>query len=268
MNFLILSLSFALFFHFCYTKSMISVVILTKNNQETIERTLESVRSFPEVLLFDTGSSDDTLKIASQHANVHIKTTVFSSFGALRNEAASLASHDWILALDSDEELSDALVREIQKTPLDEETIYSFPRHNFYNGKAILFCGWHPEQVARLYHRKKSHFDQAYVHESLVLDGKKIHLFSSPIFHTPYRSLEDFLSKMQLYSSLFAEQHQAKKKSSLTIAIVHALAAFFKSYFLKKGLFGGAEGFIISMYNSQTAFYKYLKLWERNKKLM
>ena len=71
---------------------------------------------------------------------------------------------------------------------------------------------------------------------------------------------------MQLYSSLFAEQYQHKKSSSLTKALLHAFFAFFKNYILKKGFLGGEEGLIISLYNGHTAFYKYLKLWERNQK--
>ena len=84
----------------------------------------------------------------------------------------------------------------------------------------------------------------------------------NPMFHTPYRSIADFLSKMQIYSTLFATQHKEKKKSSLSSAIFHGFFAFIKSYILKRGFLGGKEGFIISFYNGECAFYKYLKLAE------
>jgi hypothetical protein len=96
--------------------------------------------------------------------------------------------------------------------------------------------------------------------------GMKVHTLSSPMIHTPYRSMKDFLAKMQSYSTLFAEQHKGKKSSSLPKAIAHGSFAFLKSYLLKKGLLDGKEGFIISLYNGHTAFYKYMKLLELNRK--
>ncbi len=245
---------------------MISAVLLTKDNQETLKKTLDSLVSFAEVVIVDTGSKDKTLVIASRYPNVKVYQTPFTSFGALRNKAASFASYDWICAVDSDEELSEKLICEIQATSLDENNVYAFPRLNFFNGKEIRFSSWYPEEVVRLYHRKKCSFSDSLVHETLLFSHLRLERFHSPLYHTPYRSFEDFLQKMQLYSSLFAKQHQHKKKSSLTRALLHAFFAFFKSYFLKKGFLGGKEGLIISIYNCHTAFYKYLKLWERNQK--
>lgn len=86
-----------------------------------------------------------------------------------------------------------------------------------------------------------------------------------PIHHYPYDSISDFLVKMERYSSLFAEQYCQKRKSSPLIALFHGCGAFVKSFFLKKGFLGGFEGFMISVYNGHTAFYKYLKLYQANK---
>ncbi len=245
---------------------MISIVLLAKDNQETIKKTLDSLKSFAEVLVIDTGSKDKTLEIALQYPNVKIHHAHLSSFGHLRNEAAELAAYDWVFHVDSDEELSDDLICEIQNAKMDETRVYAFPRLNFFNGKAIRFSSWYPEHVVRLYHRKKCRFCTSHVHESLLSSNTTVHYFHSPLYHTPYRSFDDFLKKMQLYSSLFAEQYQHKKSSSLTKALLHAFFAFFKNYILKKGFLGGEEGLIISLYNGHTAFYKYLKLWERNQK--
>jgi len=90
---------------------------------------------------------------------------------------------------------------------------------------------------------------------------------NNPIIHYSYENVGDFLKKMQTYSTLFAEQNQGKKSASSWKAIVHGMFAFFKSYFLKKGFLDGYEGFLISMYNGHTAFYKYIKLYEANKKM-
>jgi hypothetical protein len=88
---------------------------------------------------------------------------------------------------------------------------------------------------------------------------------NSPIYHYSYEKIEDFLRKMQKYSTLFAKQYHLKKKSSTFKAIYHAIFTFFKTYFLKRGFLDGKEGVIISTYNANAAFYKYLKLAEINK---
>lgn len=240
---------------------MISVCILTKNAAPTLRATLDSVRTFPEVLLLDNGSTDETCEIAKTYPNVRICHSPFIGFGPLRNKAAELASHDWILSLDSDEILSPALLAEIDRLELQAQTAYVFPRHNFYNGKRIRGCGWDPEFVARLYHRKENRYADVPVHESLL--AGQTHRLQGPLHHTPYRSTADFLAKMQHYSTLFADQHEGKKRSSFGIAMAHAFYAFFRSYILKKGIFCGAEGFLISLYNANTTLYKYLKLAER-----
>lgn len=241
---------------------MISICILTKNSAPTLKATLDSVKSFDEVILLDNGSTDDTLQLAKTYPNVSVHTAPFIGFGPLRNLAATFATNDWILCLDSDEVLSPALLEELHALPLDPESAYSFPRHNFYNDKWIKGCGWDGEQIARLYHRGKSQYCSSQVHEKL--EATQIIPLNSPIFHTPYRSTTDFLSKMQHYSTLFAEQNKGIKHSSFSIALAHGAYAFFRSYILKKGILLGKEGFVISLYNANTTFYKYLKLAEFN----
>lgn len=249
---------------FRYSNCMISICILTKNSAATLKATLDSVQMFPEVLILDNGSTDLTLDIARLYPNVRICHAPFIGFGPLHNQAAQLAKNDWILSLDSDEVLSPPLLNELSRLSLDPKIAYAFPRHNYYNGKRIRGCGWDPEQVARLYHRLHARFSDSQVHESLI--ANHLYTLQSPLIHTPYRTTADFLAKMQHYSTLFAEQHRNKKHSSFSKALAHGLFAFFRSYFLKRGIFCGAEGFTISFYNGSTTFYKYLKLAEANRK--
>ena len=242
---------------------MISVCILTKNAEVTLKRTLDSVRSFPEVILLDSGSTDRTLEIAKNYPNVHIHTSPFIGFGSLRNRAAGLAKYPWILALDSDEVLSNELIEEINKLNLNENVAYNLPRHNYLKGKRVRGCGWDGEYTARLYHRKFTAFSDRQVHEALT--AKALTNLKAPLIHTPYRATADFLSKMQHYSTLFAEQNRGKKKANFWIALAHASFAFFRSFFFQRGVFCGTKGWIISFYIASTTFYKYLKLAELNR---
>ncbi|MCC6127942.1 MAG: glycosyltransferase family 2 protein [Chlamydiae bacterium] len=243
---------------------MISVCIVTKNSSASLKETLLALQDFSEVVILDNGSSDDTIEIAKAFPNVRVYTSPFIGFGPLRNLAASLAKQDWILALDSDEVMPEKLIQEILSLPLERGSAYSLERSNFYAGKQIKGCGWDRDRVVRLYHRQDTQYDDAAVHEAVCTKELQIIPLAAPLFHTPYRSTSDFLSKMQHYSSLFAKQHRGKRKSSFGKALSRALFTFFRSYILQKGMFLGKEGFIISLYNANTVFYKYLKLQEKN----
>ena len=244
---------------------MISVTILTKNSEETLRATLQSTLSFPEVILYDTGSTDDTLAIAKSFPHVKIFSGALEGFGPTHNKVSALASYDWILSLDSDEILSPALIEELHALPLDSNKTYSIQRHNFFWGKQIKGCaGWHPDVVVRLYNREVTQFTSAEVHEQVETKGLLVIALKNGILHTPYRTISDFLHKMHTYSDLFAKQN--KKKTSLSEALFRSWFAFFKSYFLKRGFLAGNEGLLISLYNAHTTFYKYAKLYENQKK--
>lgn len=248
-------------------KNQISVTILTKNSQAYLKEVLDALTAFDEVLICDTGSQDSTLEITRQFPNTKVVERTFSGFGPTHNIASSLAKHDWILSIDSDEVLTPELAKEISLLDLNENSVYSFPRHNEYRGKWIKWCGWHPDRQIRIYNRTKTAFTEAQVHEAIIIKDLKVVELNSPLRHYSYANVADFLTKMQSYSTLFAIQYQGKKSSSLCKAVLHGLFAFIKSFFIKRGFMGGHEGFEISFYNANTAFYKYLKLAEANEKL-
>lgn len=244
---------------------MISVTILVKNGERRLKKVLDALSRFDEVLLYDTGSSDSTLNIAQSYPNVIVYRKDFNGFGPCHNDAAELAKHDWILSIDADEVLSKELADEIIDLSLDPDCVYALPFYNYYNEKRIKWCGWYPEKHLRLYHKKRTSFSEAMVHEGIIQEGLRSVTLSHPVYHFPYDTISDFLTKMERYSSLFAEQYARKRKSSPAIAVIHGFAAFFKSFVLKKGFMGRYEGFLISAYNGHTAFYKYLKLYQANK---
>lgn len=245
---------------------MISVTILTRNSEKYLEKVLQSTRSFNEVLVYDSGSTDRTLDIASKFINVTVVEGTFEGFGKTHNAASAAAKHDWILSIDSDEVVTLELLEEIHQLSLDAGTVYSVRRNNYYNGKWIRWCGWYPDRVFRLYHKRQTQFTNAQVHEAVVVDGMQHHALEKPLNHYPYDTISDFIAKMQHYSSLFAEQNRGKKGSSMSKAVFRGMFTFFKSYILQRGFMGGAEGWIISSYNAMTTYYKYLKLRELNKR--
>ncbi len=242
---------------------MISVTILVKNGERRIEQVLDSLKFFNEIILYDTGSSDKTLEIASSYPNVVIHQGSFEGFGRAHNQMADLAKHDWILSIDADEVLSKALSQEILATSLDPTTVYALPFHNFFNGKRIRGCGWGREEHIRLYHRQKTRFSEVKVHEGVIKKELKLHRFKHPLYHYSYETISDFLVKMERYTTLFADGSTAR--SSPLKAFFRGIWAFFKSYVLKLGFRDGYEGYLISAYNGQTTFYKYLKLYEKNR---
>lgn len=216
---------------------MISIVMLSKNSSETIKGVLEALKDFDEIILLDTGSTDNTLEIAKTFQNVKIQKSTFYGFGALRNEGAKLAFNNWILAIDSDEIIPKDLKDELLSQNLDPKSIYGFYFHNYYNEKLIKCCGWHPEKHLRLYNKNTTQFSEDLVHEKIIEKDLNKVLLKNPIKHFPYRKTDDFLLKMSKYTTLFASQYKNKKKSSLFKAIVHGLFAFFKSYIIKKKVF-------------------------------
>jgi len=244
---------------------MISVTILTKNSQKYLAEVLRPLAVFDEVLVYDTGSTDETIVIAKEFPNVTVYQGPFIGFGATHNAASALAKHDWILSIDSDEVATEDLVKELQSLTLNSHCVFSIQRRNYFNGKCIKWCGWYPDYQLKIYHRKITKYSDVQVHEAVIADGLQIVRLSNVLHHYPYGSLSEFLTKMQSYSTLFANQYAGKRKSSLGRAIRHGVFAFLKSYILKRGFLGGREGFIISAYNGHTAYYKYLKLLEANK---
>lgn len=241
---------------------MLSVTILTKNCADTLGKTLAALTSFDDVVVLDNGSCDETLAIAESYPNVRLFKAAFIGFGPLHQLATAHALHDWILSIDSDEVPSPALLEELAALQLDETKVYELPRLNFYRGHPVRHGTWNPDRVVRLFNRHRFQFSSDQVHEKVLCEKADVITLKAPLWHTPYRGISDFLRKMQLYSDLFAAQ--STKKSSPLIALRHGLGAFIKSYLLKCGVLDGYAGFLIAAYNGHTAFYKYLKLYEKN----
>ena len=246
----------------------ISATILTKDSAFWLPDVLKSLEWCDEIVILDTGSSDDTLAIAGRHPKVslHRLAGPFPGFGRAHHRAVALARNDWNLSIDSDEIVSTELTDEIMALPLDPCVVYSVPFHNFFNYRRITSCGWSPDRHARLFNRTATNFCEDDVHEKVQTEHLAVQTLHHPIRHYSYESLDDYLRKMRSYGLLFAEQNAGRKSSRPAKAMTHSVWAFLKSYVLQRGCLQGYEGLVISAYKAHTAFWKYLLLHEANRR--
>jgi len=242
----------------------ISVTILTKNSSKYIKECLEALKKFDEVIILDNGSTDDTMQIALNFSNVAIHENDFIGFGPLKNLAISKTKNDWVLSVDSDEIFSEKLVDEILGKDLDETKVYSILRDNYYNGKLLKCCGWDNDRVNRLFNKNTTEFNDKKVHESLILKNVDVVRLVNSFKHYSFDNASQLLSKMDHYSTLYAQEHKGIKKSSPFKAFGRALFSFVKNYFFQKGFLYGYEGLLIAISNANGVFYKYSKLYEEN----
>lgn len=245
----------------------ITVTLLAKNSERFLKEVLTPLSNFDEVIVYDNGSIDKTVEIAKSFPFVTVHQGSFVGFGETHNHVSNLAKNEWIFSLDTDEIVTPELIEEIKALKLDPKTVYAIPRHNEYRRKWIKGCGWHPDSPKRLYNRKETQFSTHKVHESIISDGMKVETLKNFYHHLTYNNVSEFITKMQHYSDLFAQDRAGRVSSSPFKAMSHALFTFFKSYILKKGFLDGSEGYLISSYNAHTAFYKYYKLYEANQDL-
>ncbi|EAI8629095.1 glycosyltransferase [Campylobacter lari] len=247
----------------------ISVIMIVKNAQKTLKACLESLQEFGEIVLIENDSNDDTLKIAYEfsksYKNIKIYQHKFIGFGPLKNLAISYASNDWIFNIDADELAKKEFLQELGQIEPNKEDIIALPRENLYNGEWIKACGWWPDHVMRVFNKTHTSFNKNLVHESLILheDSKKIKL-QNGLRHFAFDDIDSLLDKLQKYSKLWALQN-LHKESSVCKALLRGIWTFFRNYVLKKGIFYGYKGFIISTCNGLGAFFKYMKLYELKK---
>lgn len=245
----------------------ITAVVLTKNNETTIENTLKSLQSFDDVVVYDNGSSDKTISIVQNFSNVNLIEGEFKGFGWTKNRAISFAKYDWIIIVDSDEVVDKELLHELQTRKLDEKSVYLLNFKAFYKKTQVKYCGWNNQKIKRVFNKNVTKYNDNDVHEDIITQGFKIEQLSGNIEHYSYQSIEQFLNKANTYSTLFAKNNVGKKSSSPTKAYFNALYSFFRTYVLKRGFLDGYVGLIIAYSHMVTNFYKYIKLYELNKEL-
>ena len=240
---------------------MISIVIITKNEAHAIADCLQSVAWADEIIVVDSGSSDDTIKICKKFGAKVSITDNWPGFGEQKNRALALATKSWVLSLDADERVTPELQKEIlQVIKGNAKASYRMPRSSSYCGQFIRHSGWSPDYVTRLFRRDHAKFSNDLVHERLISEEATLTLIS-PLLHISYINLEEVLDKVNRYSTAGATMSFSRgKTATLGTAIRHGVWAFIRTYFIRLGFLDGKMGFILAVTNAETTYYRYLKL--------
>ncbi len=237
----------------------LSVIIITKNEALNIRECLESVKWADEIIVVDSGSTDDTVAICREFTP-HVYIHDWPGFGMQKNRALNYATKNWVLSLDADERVQLELRSEIEKIMRDGgEQGYEIPRLSSFCGRYMHHSGWYPDYVTRLFLRKSGQFSNDLVHERVVIDGV-VGRLKHNLLHESFRDLDQLLAKMNHYSSAGAEMLGNKgRDASLTQAIFHGLWAFIRSYLFRAGFLDGREGFMLAVSTAEGTYYRYAK---------
>ena len=239
----------------------LSAIVITKNEEANLERCLRSVDWADEIIVVDSGSTDRTVEIArSFSAKVFIPE--WKGFGPAKQYALEQASGDWILSIDADEEVSFTLRGEVVELLKKEPDCggYYIPRKTQFLGKWILHSGWYPDYVLRLFKKSTGRFTPALVHEKVEVEAATGRL-NNPLLHYSYPTLEDYVRKLDQYSTLGAtELFQTGKRCTTYCLIIKPVLSFFRKLIFQKGWRDGWEGFLIASLTSAGTLLKYAKL--------
>lgn len=245
---------------------LLSVVLITKNEALNVRACLESVAFADEIIVYDSGSTDDTVAICREYTQ-QVVVTDWPGDGPQKNRAMAQASGEWILCIDADERLSPTLVEEIKQVLQGTEyNAFDIPFLSHYCGKPIRYGDWRGEHHIRLFRRGKAAFTPAYVygadgaHCRLEVEGRTGKL-KGKILHYPFPNLERVLTKLNAYSSGSAAiRHHHGKRGGIGVALAHGIWAFIRGYCLRLGFLDGREGFLLAVSNAEGTYYRYLKL--------
>ena len=242
----------------------LTVTVITYNESANIAAALESVAWADEIIVVDANSTDDTAAIARRLAT-RVEVRPWPGYGAQKNFAASLATHDWILSMDADERVSPGLAAEIRQALANTPAAPGFriPRIAFYLGRWIRSTDWYPDYQLRLYDRRAGSWNERRVHESIALNGAAGQL-RHELQHFPYRDISHHLATIDRYTSLAADEWLAEgRRASYAEILVNPQLAFARNFLLRAGFMDGAAGLVVSTLNSYYVFLKFAKLWER-----
>jgi glycosyltransferase involved in cell wall biosynthesis len=251
---------------FVAPKQSLSVVVITKDEEDRIERLLKSVAFADEIIVVDSGSTDATVDIA-RYNRAQVVYREWTDYVDQKQYAMGLANCEWILNLDADEEISQESANEIrdavQSSPAHVSG-FSLPRISKYLNRWIRHGGWYPDRKIRLVRRGASKWIGDGLHEKLEVSGE-VRDLRNPILHYVYRDISDQIATINRFSTIVAESNH-KRRSGLYVlfGIVHSLGKFLECAVWKLGILDGIPGLIIAVNSSFYIFQKHAKAWERS----
>jgi glycosyltransferase involved in cell wall biosynthesis len=244
----------------------VSVVMVTYNEENNVENAMKSVKDFEDVVIVDSFSEDRTVELCRKYTK-RIYQHEWRGFAQQKQIAVDYAEKKWILILDADERVTPGLQSEIAEKINSESTSgFYLPRKNYFLGRWIRHSGWWPDYTLRLFKKDRAYVQKRKVHEKVIVDGTTSYL-NEPLEHYTYKSISEYIKKMEMYSSLSAEDLDAKRHGlTLLSMLVNPIFVFNKMFFLRQGFRDGVHGFILAVLYSFYTFLKYAKVWEKNSK--
>jgi glycosyltransferase involved in cell wall biosynthesis len=271
---------------------ILSVVIITHNEEANIGRTLTSVQPLVaggkgEIIVVDSGSTDPTVEIAKSFgAKVFVEE--WKGYAAQKNSAIDKATGDWILSLDADEEVDEELRGALRHYILGETahsvrdgvdvvrksllattvTALQIHRKNYFLGRWIRHGGFWPDPKVRLFRQGVGRFEERAVHETLQVTGNNRQFPTGALLHHSYPTLSDYIDHMNRYSSLGGEMAVAKGQCGFSLfnIVLRPAATFLYNYFFRLGFLDGREGLLLHLYHAVYVSWKYAKAWELARK--
>lgn len=240
----------------------LSVVIITRNEIANMARCLHSVAFADEVVVLDQASTDGTGEFAREKGARVTVHADWPGFGIQKQRAVALATGDWILSLDADEVVTEALRHDILLAmAAPDKRAWMMPRRTLFCGSWIRHCGWTPDHVLRLFPSGQAQFTDDLVHERLETKLPIAHM-KGPLLHYSYPSPEQYWRKLSTYSQMWAAQRfERGQRSGPVRALLSGLFAFIKSYVLRAGFLDGWAGFHVCLMQAQSAHGKHFTLY-------
>ena len=251
------------------TRTGLSACIITCNESDRIEACVRSVAFCDEVIVVDSHSTDDTRERAAA-LGAKVITRDWPGYRSQKQFAVDAASHDWVLCVDADERVSDALRVEIEgwrERAFGDRAGWSVPRITDYFGKFLRHGNAYPDRLIRLFDRRRGGWVGQEIHENTRVEGR-IGRLQGHLEHYSYRSLADHHHRMQRYAELMAQAlHAGGKRCGLGKVLFNPPWRFFRGYVLRLGFLDGWRGLVFALVESNYVRRKYLHLYIRSRGL-
>jgi glycosyltransferase involved in cell wall biosynthesis len=239
----------------------ISVLLLARDEAARLAALLPSLGFAREiVVVVDAATRDDTRQVASR-LGARVFERTLEGFGPQRQFALAQCREEWVLWIDGDETLDPRATAALAAGVAGAAAAYRFERRGWFLGRPIRFCGWRGEKVTRLFQRRRARFDDAPVHEQVLIDGE-VRDLPGTIEHHSYATWADCRDKLVRYAAAGAEKaRRAGRRAGVLDVLVRPPLRFVRMYLFQLGFLDGARGLVLCLLAAAQVFLKYAELW-------